>query len=419
MKDKHKKKKKKEHEMNNHQEPPKKKQKFTQESKPQNEHGKTYLKFDVTDESELGKKDAPFLATFPNGVTCPEDTQLLHFEKKTSPKSQFIYGETNSIRYFSRQTFDEENEQKQIARYALGIYNPKSKHVRIMPLDKIFRMKQKFHEKEANEEVSSAAENNYTNEFASDKLKRVVKTNEKYNLTKMSQLERTVGSMKSVSRSFYPEYLPEPNRKAKQIEDVFPIPSLLDDSMLEFMQSCRVIPVLHKLSKGYELSVEEMKLLPRVIKELVESAPDIFKDDIDLDISRTALYLIYLIWFAKTPHRFSIREYLDGVQKKSKDNITSICPPKKVALYFLNTFSTKNQGYASRSKENVEKLLAHIIIVYSHLRNYTFRIDCLVEDLGGISEQNIENVAKVLGFIHDTQTQWRLKMKKYASSIKK
>jgi hypothetical protein len=404
--------------MDSQQEPPKKKLKSTQESKTQSDQNKTYVKFDVTDKNELLKKDAPFLATFPNGVNIPGDTQLFHFEKKTSPTSQFIYGETNSIRYFSRQTFDEEDDKKKIIRYALGIFNPKSKHVRIMPLDKIFRMKQKFHETEAKEKTSSAATNNYTNEFASDKLKRLTKTNEKYNLTKMSQLERTVGIMKSGPRSFYPEYLPEPNRKAKQIEDVFPIPSLLNDNMFEFMQSCRIVPVLEKLSKGYELSVEEMKLLPKVIKELIESDPDIFKNDIDLDICRTALYLIYLFWFAKSPHRFSIREYLDGVQKKSKDNITSICPPKKVALYFLDTFSTKDQGYASRSKENVEKLLAHIIIVYSHLRNYTIRIDCLVEDLGGISEQNIEKVAKVLGFIHDTQTQWRLKMKKYAPSIK-
>lgn len=192
-------------------------------------------------------------------------------------------------------------------------------------------MKQKFYEKEQ-ASSSSSTNKSHMNEFASDRLRKMTRINEKYNLGNMIRLENTVGNMKSIHRDHYPEYLPERNRSAQSVEDLFPIPSLLDESMLEFLQSCRIDPVLFDLSKGADPSKKDLRPLSKIVNELLQMEPDFFKNDDDLYLARTTLYLI---WFANRPYRFSVRELFGKLEKSthSKDNTV---PPKKLSyIHFV------------------------------------------------------------------------------------
>ncbi|GAB5372032.1 hypothetical protein AAMO2058_001631000 [Amorphochlora amoebiformis] len=328
-------------------------------------------------------KDAAVLATFPRGIDKGVLKKKVKFtlkmpKEKTRRKRRRLEGLSDKVMY-SGKNFLNQAASKNLSRYAIAMYSPGKKEVRMLGIEHVYEMDQRVlnvrNELKFNNQTPEALRQRKTmliDGHASAKRKRTFNSSVKSRIkleddhsthalqTAMLHAKSDDAVSKNDSKSGLDGSLPPHNLQTLELDQVYPVEGLLHHNHLAAL---------------HPKQATQLKRYPAVVMmiDVAKAVPNKKQRKLRL---RFCMYLHYLIHFAGLGNK--------RIHKKIKD----LQAPGEIQEHLLALFSTKDEygGEIRRSQTNAQRsaLLCRICVV------------SLIANAFQISAEHIQPIANYL-----------------------
>ncbi|TDH68098.1 hypothetical protein CCR75_007586 [Bremia lactucae] len=376
---------------------------------------------------ETFDRTAPIVATFRNGPPPPKDRNDLAFEVFENPakKQRLVVASSEKVAYQGA-NFGYLGSSHDFASYAVGIYDKKTREVRLCNVDQIYVMQQAI--KNMSEEIDDNRGSDKTaiekrrdliEAFGSKKSKRMQKNREENMLnlknisgaasisqtlqTKMAAAKQKLAEKQAQDRSYTKEgaalaatrnaLLPPCDIDAPTPDRVYDLSKFLTDDVMDSLtiMAEEVVEALQTTSVAEYAASLNLASLPT---RLMLSMPTPY----DVNTMCLVVYLAYMIDFYSS--RFPLRKTAEVFSEEKGI-------PLSIVRHFFKLFtdmSEDNNGYPTylQSKMMKDKLSLHLLVVALtvngfaldlaevgndlkrspvHIQAYARQLGCLVEKL--------------------------------------